>query len=327
MEIKEKGKDFIPTMKLSEGKTTLPSKKQLFRVFDAGGGMECDVIALGGESFKGKKLLKRVMAGGIRLYAEKNINEKREILKERISRLPQYLHKIRPERFYPVEISDKLGSLVQTLTAQIKNRIAKRIVFFMDIDTQHDFLNAKGSLFVKDSSKVLENIKKLTRLAKKNSVLVVSSQDTHAKDDPEFKEFPAHCIRGTERHKKIKETIAGSYKVLTSKKVYSPKELKNFVLRYDQIILQKNIINIFSNPNTLNLLEVIFPEKIYIYGVVTEYCIKAAVDGIINSGFRVAVVTDAIKEISVKEKNKLFSFWKKKGVEFIKTKEILDNFS
>jgi nicotinamidase/pyrazinamidase len=155
-------------------------------------------------------------------------------------------------------------------------------------------------------------------------VLVVSSQDTHVKNDPEFKEFPAHCVRGTSRHKKIEETIIKPYKVLTANRVYSPQELKSFTGHYAQIVLQKNIINVFSNPNTYSLLETIFPEKIYVYGVVTEYCIKAAVEGIIKSGFAVAVVTDAIKEISLKAKNRLFSLWKKKGVEFITTKQLLE---
>jgi nicotinamidase-related amidase len=327
VEIKEKGKDFIPTMKLSKGKTTLPSKKQIFRLFNASNDMDCDIIALDNEKFKGKGLLRKVMADGMRLYTEKNINEKREILKGKIDKLPLYLRDYCPERAYPVKVSNKLCTLTDTLTAQIKNRIAKRIVFFMDIDTQYDFLSEKGSLFVKDSLKVVGNIKKLTQLAKKNSVLVVSSQDTHTKHDSQFKEFPPHCVKGTEYQKKIRGTIAGPYKVLTPHKTYSPNELKKFTSDYAQIILQKNIINVFSNPNAQNLLEAIFPEKIYVYGVVTEYCIKDAVEGIIKSGFQVAVVKDAVKEISVKEKNRLFSLWEKKGVEFITTKELLAQFN
>ncbi|MDP2923350.1 MAG: nicotinate phosphoribosyltransferase [Candidatus Omnitrophota bacterium] len=323
VEIKEKGKDFVPTMKLSEAKSTLPSKKQVFRVFGRDAKMKKDIIVLDKEALNGKKLLRKVMAEGIRLYKEKDIEEKRKIFIEKIEKLPLCFHMVNPAFAYPVEISKKLSGVVNTLTTQIKNRIAKRIVFFMDIDTQYDFLDKRGSLFVKNSSSVLENIKKLTILAKKNEILIVSSQDTHTKDDPEFKEFPAHCIKGTRYHKKIKETMLKPYKVLTSKKVYSSKELKNISSRYAQIILQKDIINFFSNPNIPNLLETIFPEKIYVYGVVTEYCIKEAVEGIIKSGFPVAVVEDAIREISQKEKDKLFSAWRKRGVEFITTRELL----
>ena len=169
----------------------------------------------------------------------------------------------------------------------------------------------------------IRNLKLLTKFAFQKNILILSSQDTHRKDDPEFKEFPPHCIKNTKGYKKIKDTLLKKYKIISFRKIYSPQELRKIKDCYPQIILEKNILNLFSNPNTLNLLEIMFPEKVVVYGVVTEYCVKEAVEGLLKNDFKVILVEDAIKEISKKEKDKLFSIWKKRGVEFTTTKKIL----
>ena len=47
-------------------------------------------------------------------------------------------------------------------------------------------------------------------------------------------------------------------------------------------------------------------------------------EGFIKHNFTVFIVEDAIKEVSLIEKNKLFSVWKKKGVRFLKTSMVLN---
>jgi nicotinate phosphoribosyltransferase len=325
VEIKERGTGFVPTMKLSEGKTTYPSRKQIFRVFGKDGKMEKDYLGLANEAIPGKKILRRAMERGRRVYREKTLEEKKKIYNYKISLLPAYLKNISSQESYPVLIGKQLLSLTKTLSYEIRNRIKERVVF-LDIDTQIDFLDKKGALYVSGSEVILNNLRRLTDFAKKQGLLVISSQDTHKKDDPEFKEFPPHCIKGTKGQRKIKCTILGEYKIISIKKVYSESELLKITKKYRQIILEKNILNVFSNPNTLNLFELIFPDKVFIYGVVTEYCVKEAVEGLVKNDFRVVIVEDAIKEISKKEKERLFSYWKKKGVQFLKTQEVLSSF-
>ena len=86
-------------------------------------------------------------------------------------------------------------------------------------------------------------------------------------------------------------------------------------------------LNVFSNPNAANFLETVFPDKVVVYGVVTEYCIKEAVEGIARLGFSVVIVKDAIKEISREEKRKLFSLWESKGIEFTTASALLKTLS
>ncbi|UCG35548.1 MAG: nicotinate phosphoribosyltransferase [Candidatus Omnitrophota bacterium] len=322
VEIKEKGKYFIPTMKLSAKKATLPSSKQILRLFDNKGKIVQDQIVLEKEKSKGKKLLRKLMEGGNRLYKEKTIQEKRRIFAEKSESLPQALKKVKTDYNYPVKVSKQLSSLTQAFALRLQKRMLTKVIF-LDIDTQYDFLDKNGALYVKNSEKIIPNLKKITNFAKKHGVLIVSSQDTHHKGDPEFKEFGPHCVRGSKGHKKEKATLLDKHKLISFQKVHSLQELKDFATTYPQLILEKPILNVFSNPNTRTLLEVLFPDKIYIYGVVTEYCIKEAVEGILRLGLEVVVIEDAVKEISPKEKAKLFSLWKRQGVKFSKTEAVL----
>ena len=65
-------------------------------------------------------------------------------------------------------------------------------IAFFDVDTQFDFINPRGKLFIKGAPKIISNFKKLTSFAKRKRITIISSIDTHIKNDPEFKIFPAH---------------------------------------------------------------------------------------------------------------------------------------
>ncbi len=322
VEIKEKGKDFVPTMKVSEGKSTVPCRKQIFRTFASSGVMIGDEVGLDKEKLSGKKMLRKVMERGKRLRKEKTLEEKRKIFGRKKLTLPLILKKTEAKGAYRVSISRKLSGITDQLTAQMANRTKETVLFF-DIDTQCDFLNKRGGLPVPGADTIIANLKKLTQTAASAHIPVVSSLDTHRKDDPEFKEFGSHCVKNTRGHRKVKETRLKNAKVIPAKKMYSFLELKAFVRKYPQIILEKNILNVFSNPNTHNLLEALFPDRTYVYGVATEYCVREAVEGLLKNNFQVTVIEDAVKEISRKEKEKLFSLWRRRGVEFVKTKDIV----
>ena len=58
---------------------------------------------------------------------------------------------------------------------------------FVDIDTQFDFMNPRGNLYVPDAEDIADNIKKLFNYAKEHKIKILSSIDAHTVDDPEFK--------------------------------------------------------------------------------------------------------------------------------------------
>ncbi len=99
--------DGRPCMKFSEGKITLPFKKQVFRRFDEKRGhYEGDTIAIYGENVPGRPLLKRVMEDGNIIFDEKdNLEVIRERLREELKRFPLEMRSITERFSYRLEVS------------------------------------------------------------------------------------------------------------------------------------------------------------------------------------------------------------------------------
>ena len=69
----------------------------------------------------------------------------------------------------------------------------------------------------------------------------------------------------------------------------------------EQIILEKRQLNLFTNPNLPRLLELLAADEYVVYGVVTEYCVKNAAFGLLDTGKPVTLVVDAIQSLSEAE--------------------------
>src|SRR4030065_84945 len=81
--------DFSPIMKLSEGKATLPGRKQVFRFKDKKGFFAKDVIALADEKMEGEPLLAIVMENGKITRALPSLGEIRAAASANLSKLPE----------------------------------------------------------------------------------------------------------------------------------------------------------------------------------------------------------------------------------------------
>ena len=200
----------------------------------------------------------------------------------------------------------------------------KKNVVFFDIDTQFDFISPKGALYVKGAEKFVKNLKKLVDYARKNKITVVATTDAHIPDDPEFKEFPPHCVFGTPGQEKVDETRQKEpFIIEMGHKGKIPLDRREYLIRkrtYGQTD------PFFNNPKAdelLNGLKNSKKSKAIVFGIATDYCVKTAVDGLFNRGWQVFLVTDAIKEISKDEAKKLFDGWAKRGVKLVKTKDVI----
>ncbi len=112
---------FLPVMKLSEGKVTLPGRKQVHRLSDRTENLVKDVITLADESTEGEPLLVKMMAKGKITYDLPSLEQIRQTCLENLSRLPQKYKKLRGAPTYPVETSRKLNSLIESLKLKLKN--------------------------------------------------------------------------------------------------------------------------------------------------------------------------------------------------------------
>lgn len=165
------------------------------------------------------------------------------------------------------------------------------VKIFWDVDTQVDFMRQEGKLYVPGAESIVPQLQRLTSWGWQHEILVVASACAHQPHDDEFKLYPPHCIVGTEGQKKISETRLAKQAVVPNRPVHLPAGLNG----YEQILIEKQHFDVFTNPNTDALLEQLGKPEIVLYGVVTEICVAAAARGFLDRGYRLTVVEDAIR--------------------------------
>jgi nicotinamidase/pyrazinamidase len=173
--------------------------------------------------------------------------------------------------------------------------MVSRDFIFWEVDTQADFMLPGGNLYVPAAEKLLPNIRRLTDAARQGKVFLVSHGCFHTPNDPEFKIFPPHCVKGTRGAEMVAEA-------LTDKVVRIPNEpdakLPKDLFDYQQILLEKQTLNIFESRHADALVQRLgIQAEFVVFGVVTEYCVSFAVKGLLERGRRVAVVQDAIETL------------------------------
>jgi nicotinamidase/pyrazinamidase len=191
---------------------------------------------------------------------------------------------------------------------------------FVDIDTQFDFMNSRGSLYVPDAENIIGNIKKLFNHAKGNKIKILSSIDAHKIDDPEFQNFPSHCVKDTSGNQKIDGTTCKNSIVIGNKRQY----ITETILNYEQIIVEKQSFDIFDNTNTDKILIQLDASDYVVFGVTTDYCVKAAVLGLLIRGYKVSLVTDAVKAATQEGEKEALKEMKDAGTVFVSTQNIIE---
>jgi nicotinamidase/pyrazinamidase len=199
--------------------------------------------------------------------------------------------------------------------------MVSRDFIFWEVDVQRDFVLPGGKLYVPGAEKVLPNVKRLTDAARQGKVFLVSHGDFHTPNDPEFKVFPPHCVKGTPGSELVPEAM-------TEEIVRVPNEpdakIPQDVSAYQQILLEKQTLNIFESLHADELVRKLGNHaEFVVFGVVTEYCVGFAVKGLLERGCRVAVVQDAIETLNREEGEKSIADFQRMGARMITTDQAL----
>ena len=176
-----------------------------------------------------------------------------------------------------------------------------RNLIFWDVDTQVDFMLPEGKLYVPGAETIIPTLAALTNWAARHEVLVVASTDAHQRDDEEFSLYPPHCLAGTPGQKKIPETTLSPHFTIPNRQQATLPD----AAQYQQIVIEKQKFDVFTNPNTEAFLAQLGKPEIVLYGVVTEICVSAASRGLLDRGYRVGVVENAIRHLD-EEKARAF---------------------
>src|SRR3984893_13465288 len=142
---------------------------------------------------------------------------------------------------------------------------------FWEVDTQADFMLPGGKLYVPAADRLLPNIRRLTDAARQGRVFLVSHGCYHTKDDPEFKIFPPHCVKGTAGSAYVPEALADIVATVPNEPT-AP--LPPNLAQSQQILLEKQTLDIFESRHAEKLLQQLGSDaEFVVFGVVTEYCV------------------------------------------------------
>jgi len=201
-------------------------------------------------------------------------------------------------------------------------------LIFWNVDTQIDFIEPQGKLYVQGAEEIKPTLGRITRLAREKSLIVVNTADFHHEDSAELSEnpdfmttFPVHCMAGTEGAEFIKETKPENYIVIDWDKDYNLKVELAEIGSHRNLVIRKDEFDVFKgNRYSENILNLLAPETVVVYGVATNICVNDAVIGLAKRGKKVIVITDAIKALP--NLPSPFEQWKKMGVDLKMWKEM-----
>jgi len=198
-----------------------------------------------------------------------------------------------------------------------------------DVDTQVDFMEPSGKLYVPEATSVAAAMERLVDAARSAGVVHVASADDHELTDPEISDtpdfentYPPHCLRGTRGAEKILETKQRDPLPL-SLTPFPPGLVPRLIAGRREILLLKKTFNVFTNPNTDPLLDALDPDEILVFGVATDVCDDAAIRGFLQRGRKVGFVEDAARGLDERRVADVTAAWRERGVAFTTAEEAI----
>jgi nicotinamidase/pyrazinamidase len=186
---------------------------------------------------------------------------------------------------------------------------------FVDIDTQRDFMEPGGALYVTRATEIVPNLAKLSMTAARDGIPILASACSHQPDDPELQRFPPHCMAGTPGQSRIPATAHPGSVVL-------PVGTHLHGERPPHLTLEKNDLDMFSRADAAEILERYnkgYPLFV-VYGVATDYCVQKAVEGLLLRQCRVAIVVDAIRAIDPAAETAVLTDFARRGALLVLTR-------
>lgn len=194
-------------------------------------------------------------------------------------------------------------------------------IVFWSVDVQADFMLPGGNLHVPGAEKLIPSIQRLVSAALDSGILVISSGDAHVPNDPEFARFPPHCVAGAPGARILPEALGPRVCTIPNN---ASQKLPADVLACSQILLEKQTLDVFDNPHTAELVDLLGAEtEFVIFGVVTELCVRCAAKGLLDRGRKVSIVTDAIETLDPSESRRTLDELQSMGARLIHTQAAL----
>jgi nicotinamidase/pyrazinamidase len=196
---------------------------------------------------------------------------------------------------------------------------------FWDVDTQRDFLSAGGRLYVPGAANIIPAVSSVRKFALVGGYSIIASIDYHSMDDPEislnpdFKTtFPPHCLAGDPGGERLGYLGEVPVELLGLGRA-SDAELRRITgVGQFHIVLKSNTVDIFDNPNARQLLNIVQPQKVVVFGVALDVCVRNSVLGLLDwGGAEVFVITDAVRGLQIRPDEQVLAEFADEGAKML----------
>jgi nicotinamidase/pyrazinamidase len=206
----------------------------------------------------------------------------------------------------------------------------RKKTLFWDVDTQFDFMKPQGALYVPGAEEIIDKVGEVRRFALENGYSLLSDVDWHRMDNPEISEqpdmkttFPPHCMAGTPGAERVGDLGDVPIDYVEIDEV-DMAQLRKLVQK-DQfhIVIRKQSLNVFDNPNTHKLVDLVRPEHVIAFGVALDCCVYYVLSELSkHKGVELSLLADATKGLHTRPDEQVYEELRHRGVEIATFDEI-----
>jgi nicotinamidase/pyrazinamidase len=203
---------------------------------------------------------------------------------------------------------------------------------FWDVDTQYDFMQPDGKLYVPGAETIISKVDEVRRFALENGYSMIADIDWHSRDNeeisetPDFKQtFPPHCMAGEPggervgflgdvpiQYIEIDEMDTDAIRPLICKEQF-------------HIVIRKESLDVFDNPNTDKLVKLVEPKKVIVFGVALDCCVYCVVRGLSKfPDIRLCLLRDVVKGLDVRPEQEILDEFSRMGVEMTELADVVN---
>lgn len=196
-------------------------------------------------------------------------------------------------------------------------------MIFFDVDTQRDFMDMDGALAVPGAELIKPNLERLLRAAESCKITTISSRCAHQPGDAEFEIFPPHCLDGTPGAERVFAELPRLPR--TEIPVDARVEPSARLAPGAHYLIKKQAFDLFSNQwlDGLRRGGAFRDQTCVVFGVATDYCVRACALGLAEAAGRVLVVEDAIRGVAEETTARTLAEMRAAQIEFVSTEEVL----
>ncbi len=191
---------------------------------------------------------------------------------------------------------------------------------YIDVDTQVDFMDLTGALYVPGSQEIAANIRRLLECASQHRITTMSPVCAHVVDDPEFRQFGPHCIEGTAGARRYFDDLPALPRVVwPADGVVDDRDMR--IHSGQHYVLRKRTFPMFANPwaAALRARDALRGARCVVFGVATDVCVRCDVLDLCEAGAQVSVVRDAIAGINPDDTRRSLEDMQRAGARFVQT--------